>query len=548
MSSSGSAPRPTSDRHSRQAQLETEPLLGYAIDTMGSTGQEESDVQHHGSAATELAAESGDAAGMAKRVLRKIDRTIIPLLFVTYMFNFMDKTILSSAAVFGLREDNNLKGQQYSWVSSIFYFGYLAWEYPTTVLIAHLPTAKYLTVNTLFWGTVVAVTAACKNFGGLMTVRFLLGVAEATITPGFMFLTSTWYTRDEMPTRLGMWFAGNSVGGLVASLLAFGLGHISDDVHPWQWMYIILGCLTFLWSIPIFLLLPDSISKARFLNADERRFAADRVVVAGTGSTENTKWKFDQVKECLMDPKSWLILLIELATQIPNGGTGSFSSIVIKSFGFSSLESTLINIPYSVLTASVIAGTGWLAGRYRTLNILLLVAVVLPCVIGSAIIYSRDHVSRGVQLFAYFLLSTGPAAMPLNMSLVQANYRGVTKKMTMTAMLFIAYCAGNIAGPQFFLDSEAPTYQTAFQTIMICYALAITLALCLRFYLQWTNKRRSLAEGLDGSAGAAGVVAGGKLGDVDGRDVGAMVSNVQLRPEDYEDVTDWNTIGFRYRL
>lgn len=43
---------------------------------------------------------------LAKHVLKKIDRRIIPLLFVTYMFNFMDKTILSSAAVFGLREDN----------------------------------------------------------------------------------------------------------------------------------------------------------------------------------------------------------------------------------------------------------------------------------------------------------------------------------------------------------------------------------------------------------------------------------------------------------
>jgi hypothetical protein len=42
---------------------------------------------------------------MAKRVLRKIDRRLIPLLFTTYMFNFMDKTILSSASVFGLRDD-----------------------------------------------------------------------------------------------------------------------------------------------------------------------------------------------------------------------------------------------------------------------------------------------------------------------------------------------------------------------------------------------------------------------------------------------------------
>lgn len=47
----------------------------------------------------------GDAGSMAKQVLRKIDRRLIPLLFVTYALNFMDKTILSSASVFGLKDD-----------------------------------------------------------------------------------------------------------------------------------------------------------------------------------------------------------------------------------------------------------------------------------------------------------------------------------------------------------------------------------------------------------------------------------------------------------
>lgn len=416
------------------------------------------------------------------------------------------------------------------------------------MLIARLPTAKYLTANTVFWGIVVALTATCTSFGGLMTLRFLLGVAESTITPSFMFLTSTWYTRDEMPTRLGIWFAGNSVGGLLSSLLAFGLGHIDDHVRPWRWMYIILGVATFLWAIPIFIFLPDSIAKARFLTPEERRFAADRTVIAGTGSTENTTWKFEQVKECLADPKTWLIFCVELLTQIPNGGTHSFSNIVITSFGFTNLQSTLINIPYSILSAGIIAVTGWLAGRYRTLNCLLIIAVVLPCVVGAAIIYNRDHVSRGVQLFAYFLLSSGPAAMPLNMSLVQSNYRGVTKKMTITAMIFCAYCAGNIAGPQFFRKDEAPKYETAFQTIMTCYALVVVLELSLRFYLQWTNRRRAKEEGLEGSAGGSGTVAHGKVAGLDGRDLGAVVTGVQLRPEDYEDITDWQTVGFRYRL
>ncbi len=406
-----------------------------------------------------------------------------------------------------------------------------------------------MTGNTIFWGIIVALTAACTNYGGLLTVRFFLGVAEATITPCFMFLTSTWYTRDEIPTRTGIWFSGNSVGGMIASLLAYGIGHITDSVGPWRWMFIILGIATFLWAFVMFFVLPDSISSAKFLTEEERKFAADRVVVAGTGQTENTQWQWDQFVECLIDPKTWFVFGLEILTQIPNGGTQNFANLVITSFGFTSLQSTLINIPYSLLSAGVIAGTGYLAGRYRHINCLLIVAVVVPCVVGSALIYSRNHTSKGIQLFGYFLLSTGPGAMPLALSLVQANYRGVTKKMTVTALIFFAYCAGNIAGPQFFLSTEAPTYNTAFRTIMICYALAILLAVGFRFYLQWMNARRIREEGFVGSAGSAGAVGGGKMVDADGdgKNVLDMVNEVQLTSADYEDVTDWKTAGFRYR-
>jgi len=393
------------------------------------------------------------------------------------------------------------------------------------------------------------MTAVCTNFGGLMTVRFLLGVAEATITPGFMFLTSTWYTRDEIPVRIGIWFAGNSIGGLCSSLLAFGVGHIDDQVRPWRWIYIILGICTFFWAIPIYFFLPDKISEAKFLTPEERQIAADRVIIAGTGSTEHSHWRLDQVKECLIDPKTWLIFSIELLTQMPNGGTQSFSNIVIQTFGFTNLQSTLINIPYSVLTASIITGTGWLAGRYQTLNCLLIITVVIPCVVGAAIISQRDSVPHGVQLFAYFLLSSGPAAMPLNMSLVQSNYRGVTKRMTMTAMLFVAYCTGNIAGPHFFRKGEAPHYGTAFRAIMICYSMVVVLALTLRFYLRWLNLKRTREEGFEGSASSGGALAGGKVPEVaSGKDVAEVVTEVQLRAEDYDDVTDWETVGFRYRL
>lgn len=379
-----------------------------------------------------------------------------------------------------------------------------------------------------------------------MMVRFLLGVAEATITPGFMFLTSTWYTRDEMPTRVGIWFAGNSVGGLVSSLLAYGVGHIEGHVRPWRWMYVVLGVTTFLWAIPMFFLLPDRISNAKFLTPAERRVAAKRTAVAGTGSTENKPWRWDQVRECLIDPKTWLIFAIELFTQIPNGGSQSFANIVVKSFGFTSLQTTLINIPYSLISTSIIMGSGYLAGRFQTLNCFLIMIVITHCILGSAIIYKRQNIPHGFHLFAYFLLSSGPAAMPLNMALVQSNYRGVTKKMTITALLFLAYCGGNIAGPHFFRKSEDPTYETAFGAIMVCYSLAIFFASVLRSYLFWANKTRTSEEGVEGSASTAGLGATRKLPRTLGGNV--VDAEMESRLEVDDDPTDWNTVGFRYRL
>lgn len=464
-------------------------------------------------------------SSLGKKTLWKIDMRIIPLLFITYNFNFMDKTILSSAAVFGLEDSTHLTGSDYSWVSSIFYFGYLFWEYPTSIFIQRLPVAKYVSINTFFWGVVVAATAGCVNYGGLLTVRFLLGVAEATISPAFLYITSMWYTRSEIPTRVGIWFAGNSLGGVVSSFIAYGLGHVERPLEPWQWMFIVLGSATFLWGFVLLFFLPDSIESCKFLSPEEKECAEQRVVLAGTGKAKHA-WKPAQTIECLRDPKTFFFFAISLLTQIPNGGTQNFGNLVLQGFGYSSLDTTLLTLPASFISFFTIIITGRIAGKWMNISTYVICGIVLCPVSGSAIIYAKGP-SLGVKLFGYYLLATGPAALPVSMSLVGVNYKGSTKKMTMTAILFLAYCAGNISGPQFFKDSEAPHYPTAFRAIMISYALVLVMAMGLRLYLMYENKSRDRAEGIVTGDGGGGIA----------------------DPEsEVEETTDWKSPGFRYRM
>ncbi|KAM3566997.1 hypothetical protein ARSEF4850_000031 [Beauveria asiatica] len=86
-------------------------------------------------------------------------------------------------------------------------------------------------------------------------------------------------------------------------------------------------------------------------------------------------------------------------------------------------------------------------------------------------------------------------AFPLNVSMVTSNTGGFTEKMTMNSMLFIAYCVGNMTGPQLFFARESPSYTSGFLAMLVCYAGGILLSIMLRFYLVWENRRRDKAAG-----------------------------------------------------
>ncbi len=106
-----------------------------------------------------------------RRLLRTIDFHLMPLLCLIYGLNYLDKTTLSYASIMGIKTDINLKGDDYQWLSSMFYFGYLGWEYPTNRLLQRLPLAKYSAFCVVAWGCVLALFATVSNFGGAVAIR-----------------------------------------------------------------------------------------------------------------------------------------------------------------------------------------------------------------------------------------------------------------------------------------------------------------------------------------------------------------------------------------
>lgn len=142
-----------------------------------------------------------------RRLIRRIDTHIMPLICIVYFLQYIDKTAVSYASVTGLIQSTGLVGNEFNWVASIIFFGQLAFEFPTIRLIQMFPLAKYVSVNVTLWGTVLACMAACKNYAGLLACRFVLGALEAAIIPAWVLFTSQWYTKQEQSFRVGIWFS-----------------------------------------------------------------------------------------------------------------------------------------------------------------------------------------------------------------------------------------------------------------------------------------------------------------------------------------------------
>ncbi|KAE9989605.1 hypothetical protein EG327_002482 [Venturia inaequalis] len=427
------------------------------------------------------------------------------------MLQSIDKSTLGYAAVFNLRQDTGLVGNEYSWLGALFYIGYMFWEYPTNLLLQRFPVARFMSATVILWGIILMSHAATNNFAGLAAVRTFLGVFEASINPGTMLIFSMWYTRQEQPFRMGIWVGSAGLGYVLAGIASFGIGHISGSLSSWRYMFLIWGVVTTSWGIVIFFLLPDNPLDAGFLTEAERRGVVDRIKDNETG-IENRKFKKEQFIEAMFDLKTWLLFIFAVASNSPNGGLTTFQGLIIKGMGFSTLRTTLIQMPSGAVQLVVCVVATYAVSQFKNARLATMLICLLPFLagtIGTWIIPQSIPYGRLVCLWISF---TYTATWTLSMSVATANTAGHTKKITTNAALLIGYCLGNFIGPFFFITDQAPRYNLGVAMMFFCVGVQV-LSIGGIWFLLWKRNRERDAGEKDGvDNGVDNMVEGFEMG------------------------------------
>ncbi|KAL2784532.1 major facilitator superfamily domain-containing protein [Aspergillus keveii] len=439
-----------------------------------------------------------------RRVLRKIDLFLMPAMVIGYGLVYYDKAILGSAALFGMTADLELSvtdtsvtppvtdTSRLSWATSIFYFGQLAGSYPMTYLLQYFKTRYVLGPSVIFWAIVCAATAGVTSWRGLLAQRFFLGFTEAIIPTGFMVTVSGYYTQREQSLRQSWWWSGTGWFTIIGGGFNYGFAQIEGGaLKPWQYIYVFAGVLTFLFGIWCFFL-PNDPLHAWFLTPEERIVAVERLRASQLG-VKSHELKKGQIKEALLDVRIWLIALTMAAAYTVNGAVSGFGPLIVATFGYSSLQAILFQFPLGAISGVGIVLTGWICSRVRNIRIILLVSCCLPVIAGFVMIWKSSWGHKPVTPVAgYSLIGFFGPVVGLTISLGASNIAGETKKSFMASAIFVAYCVGNIVGPQLIKSQQkADHYPELWTGLIICYCITIASASTLAVLWYRENKRRA---------------------------------------------------------
>lgn len=341
-----------------------------------------------------------------KKLRRRVDFTLMPLLCGTFLLQYIDKQALGYGAVFDLFTSTGVTGGQYSWLASIFYFAYLTCEWPASYLAQRYPTGKVISIFVICWGITITCTAASSNFAGLAVCRFLLGAFEAPITPCFMMIVGMWYKRSEQPARAGMFYCFNGIGSIIGGTLFYAVGQ-AKGWQVWRIIFILCGGVTIVWGVVLLYLLPDNIFTARGFKVDEKVMLVARVQGNQTGVLNKTI-KPRQVKEALLDPQVWILFMFVLLNEVVNGGIANFGKLIVKGFsGGDALLTTAYGIPYGAWVAVFIFSGPFLASKFKNIRTIVMAVWVLPTMAAACMMWRMDRSAKRNPglLMAYYIVS-----------------------------------------------------------------------------------------------------------------------------------------------
>ncbi|KAI7285559.1 MFS general substrate transporter [Hortaea werneckii] len=379
---------------------------------------------------------------LEKKVVRRLDMTLMPCLWVLYFFNYRDRASIAQARISTLDQDLGLEDYQYSTAVTILSVGYIIGQIPSNMIIGKVRPSVYLCCMAMVWSGFQPRRVAQTITEISCSSAFLGTFVEAPLFPGAIYLLGCWHTRKEVALRVAILYTGQTIAYCCAGLIAaavFGTLTGKAGLAGWQWLFIVLA-------------------------------------TAGAG-----------LKMALKDLKLWALVGVNIGLSAAYGFSNFFPSIV-EGFGHSGVVTLLLTAPPYIFAAIGSLINSWHSDKVGERGYHFSGPVAVGCIgyIICLITWNGDARYAASYIFV--------GGMYISNSLVMSWVTGVMGRTPETRAVSVAIInvlgqIGNIIAPYFFVESDRPRYQLAFIMMMVFALLCVSCAMILKIGLVRSNKR-----------------------------------------------------------
>ncbi|KAH6693765.1 alternative sulfate transporter [Plectosphaerella plurivora] len=432
-----------------------------------------------------------------KKLLRKIDLVLMPLLILGFFALQLDRSNIGNAFTDYFLQDVGINQFQFNIGNQLMYLGIVLFEIPSNLILYRVGPAFWIGFQIAAWGLVATLQAFIrgKGAGAYYATRFLLGVCECGYIPAGLYTIGRFYKTSEISKRFAWFFLGNMSANGAAGLLAYGILQMRGlaGLAGWQWLFILEGMFTILVAIAFIAFFPQStvnpvsLLGRRYFDDHEIQILTTRVFRDDPSKINvRTHVSRNELKAALTN---WR-LLAHIATIIPSlaaiSATFTFAPSIVASYGYGRLKANaLVSIGYWLLLLTTITW-GWIADKWGRRGPM----VFIGCFIGMIfVIVNRVLVSSDnyQAKFAIIVLITA-------FSFQWRMYPSSEERSVTMAIFIMAANISGIASGQLFQAHDAPRYRTAW-TVTVALSCVGVLGSVMSNLQYWVLNRRIAKRG-----------------------------------------------------
>jgi ACS family tartrate transporter-like MFS transporter len=346
------------------------------------------------------------------RARRKAYLRLLPLLFLSYVVAYVDRSNVAIAKLTMTKDLPGFDNFVIGFGAGLFFWGYFLLEVPCSLLVEKWSARRLLCRILVVWGFAAALTACVKTPMHFYIARFLLGLGEAGFFPGVIVFLTHWFPARDRSRALSLFLIATPVAQITSpkisnALLKIGSSEIVNGVavhHPlvlglkgWQWVYVFWGIPAVVLGVLVLLFLTDRPQDAKWLAPKEKEALQNQLAEEKAKRSAGRRLTLLQA---FSHPKVLLLTLAYFCSTSANYGIEFFLPSILQRWYSLKLDTItwLVILPPCLSLLSQLF-VGWNADRTRERRLHAVIPITVGLIALGLVPLTRGHLPLTIVCF-----------------------------------------------------------------------------------------------------------------------------------------------------